>query len=103
MLFKNALLFRGGRFVPGAFRVEGAHTIEDVAASPEKYLMPTDTVFSEYPEIAVAGFDEKKCRNGADIKTKCPRRTLPCLWGIGRISPSGQGGKGQALYGKELF
>ncbi|MBR6353731.1 MAG: N-acetylglucosamine-6-phosphate deacetylase, partial [Oscillospiraceae bacterium] len=22
MLFKNALLFRGGRFVPGAFRVE---------------------------------------------------------------------------------
>ena len=91
------------RIRAGAFRVEGAHTIEDVAASPEKYLMPTDTVFSEYPEIAVAGFDEKKCRNGADIKTKCPDGLYRVYGESGEFLLLGRAEKGRLFTVKSFF
>ena len=57
------------RIKAGAFDIADAHTIEEIAERPEKYLIPVDKLFSEYPEITVDGRTEGKLRNGNFINT----------------------------------
>lgn len=57
------------RVKAGAFILEDAHTLEEIKAEPEKYILPVDTLFAEYPEITVNANDEKKLRCGNIIKS----------------------------------
>lgn len=56
----------------GAFTIGMAHSIEEIAAGPEKYLLPTDTLYSEYGRLTVDGQSEKKLRCGADFAMDAP-------------------------------
>lgn len=50
----------------------------------ERYLLPVDSMFSEYPAVTLTASQEKKCRNGAVIPG-------PCAPGLCRVySPGGE-------------
>ena len=51
----------------GAFSIDDAHTLEEIIASPEKYLLPTDALFAAYSGLDVGDAQEKKIRCGADF------------------------------------
>lgn len=50
----------------GPFKVEDAHTLDELqAAGAESFLLPVDVLFSELPALSVTAEEEKKLRNGA--------------------------------------
>lgn len=49
----------------GAFDIGMAHSLDEIAAAPEKYLLPVDSLFSAYPRLTVDGRQERALRNGA--------------------------------------
>ncbi len=57
------------RVKAGMFDIAEAHTIEEIAESPEKYLIPVDKLFCDYPEITVDKRTELRLRNGNFIKS----------------------------------
>ncbi len=57
------------RVKAGMFDIVEAHTIEEIAESPEKYLIPVDKLFCEYPGITVDKRTESKLRNGNFINS----------------------------------
>lgn len=59
------------RISAGAFQVKDAHTLAEIEENgAERYLLGTDSVFSEYPALTVCAREEKKLRVGADFP--CP-------------------------------
>lgn len=56
------------RVKAGRFRIIDAHTLEEIAEAPEKYMLPVDTLFSEYEGITANTETEKKLRNGNTVK-----------------------------------
>ena len=51
----------------GAFGIGMAHPLDEIAAAPEKYLLPVDLLFSAYPRLTADRGQEKVLRNGADF------------------------------------
>ena len=65
------------RLAAGSYRLEDAHTLEKVmeaadAGEAEKLLLPTDSLFSEYPRLTVSPAGEKKIRCGNSLPTRTP-------------------------------
>lgn len=56
------------RVKAGRFSITDAHKIEEIAEAPEKYILPVDTIFSEYQGITANTVTEKKLRNGNTVK-----------------------------------
>ena len=61
----------------GAYGEDAAHPLADVIAAAAEgglggMLLPTDSLFSQYPALTVSGADEKKCRNGAPVSVRVP-------------------------------
>jgi len=56
------------RVKAGCFSIEDAHTLEQIAEAPEKYIIPVDRIFADYPEITVSPKLEGKLRNGNTVK-----------------------------------
>lgn len=56
------------RVKAGRFSISDAHTIEKIAEAPEKFILPVDTLFSEYEGITANTATEKKLRNGNTVK-----------------------------------
>lgn len=62
------------RIRAGVFSVEDALTLEQIAAAAdagnaESLLLPVEQLFSDYPVLTVDAEQEKRCRNGASIRT----------------------------------
>lgn len=55
------------RVKAGAFDISQAHTLEEIAEEPEKYVIPVDSLFCEYPELTASGKTEAKLRNGSYV------------------------------------
>lgn len=65
------------RIKSGVFSVEDAYTISEVQEAADrgeadKLLLPTDSLFAEYPELRADADDEKKLKNGNVISTAAP-------------------------------
>ncbi len=63
------------RLAAGMFRLEDAHTLDEVIAAAErgeaeKLLLPTDNLFMELPRLLVHPAGEKKVRCGNPLPTK---------------------------------
>ena len=43
--------------------------IQEIQSDPERYLLPVDSLFQEYPETAVTPNQEKVIRNGGKYST----------------------------------
>lgn len=58
------------RVEAGAFSVSDAHGLDEIAASPEKFLLPLDTLFSEFPKLVLNErlTSKLKCGNILSIK-----------------------------------
>lgn len=54
------------RIKAGAFSVYDAHTIEDIAAEPERFILPVDTLFADLPKLHV--------EDSVTAKIKCGNR-----------------------------
>ncbi len=54
----------------GGFTLCDAHTLEEIAEAPEKYLMPTDSLFAECERMEFSGKDLKKIKNGVSLPVK---------------------------------
>lgn len=52
------------RVKAGVFDISQAHTLDEIAAAPEKYVIPVDELFYDYDELTVSDKIEKKLRNG---------------------------------------
>lgn len=63
------------RVKAGAFSIEDAHTIEEIQVSPERYVLPVDTLFAEYPKLTVNAVCEKKLRCGSIVKCSAQKGT----------------------------
>ena len=51
----------------GAYRLEDAHTMEEILAAGDKaseLLLSLESMFAMYPAVTVGAADEKRCRNG---------------------------------------
>ena len=62
------------RIKAGAFTIEAAHTLSDILDSISigdigKYLIPVDSIFSEYPSVTLNEDEARRCRNGTP---RCP-------------------------------
>ena len=57
------------RIKAGNFSISDAHTLTEIAENPEKYILPVDLLFSEYPALTVNSAHEQKLRNGSIIKS----------------------------------
>lgn len=62
------------RTVAGNFSITDAHTIDEIRVLTEKgeldkIIRPVDTLFSEYPSVAVADWQLKKCLCGNSFET----------------------------------
>lgn len=51
----------------GGFSLKDAHTIEDIAQDPEKYLLSVEALFSSLPRIDLRGREEKLVKNGVSL------------------------------------
>lgn len=51
----------------GGFSLKDAHTIEDIAQDPEKYLLSVETLFASLPRIDLRGREEKLVKNGVSL------------------------------------
>lgn len=56
----------------GAFDITMAHTIEDIAAEPQRYLLPVDCLFQAFPVLSVSQAAERKLRCGNDFAFSAP-------------------------------
>ena len=56
------------RIKAGNFSISDAHTLTEIAEKPEKYILPVDLLFAEYPALTVNSAQEQKLRNGNIIK-----------------------------------
>jgi len=59
----------------GVFSIENSHTLDDVLAkvltdSVSDVLLPTDSIFSNYPDIILSEDEVQKAKNGAICKTQ---------------------------------
>ena len=57
------------RIKAGNFSISDAHTLTEIAEKPEKYILPVDLLFAEYPALTVNSAQEQKLRNGNIIKS----------------------------------
>lgn len=57
------------RIKAGNFSISDAHTLTEIAEKPEKYILPVDLLFEEYPALTVNSAQEQKLRNGSIIKS----------------------------------
>ena len=57
------------RTTAGAYTIENAVALQSLidAEDPEKYLLPVDSMFAEYPAVTLTPKQEKCCRNGASF------------------------------------
>ena len=60
------------RMRAGAFTLETAHTLEEVQRAAdqgeaEALLLPTDSLFAEYPPLSLGTGDERRVRNGSSV------------------------------------
>ncbi len=63
------------RLAAGEYRLEDAHTLDEVIAAAEKgeaekLLLPTDSLFAAYPKLKVGPNGEKKVRCGNSLPTR---------------------------------
>lgn len=61
----------------GAFSVENAHSVSELVAAAEngkieEYVLPVDTLFSEYPGCVMSSAQNKAVRNGAQYSCREP-------------------------------
>lgn len=56
------------RVKAGAFNISEAHTLDEIALCPEKYILPVDTLFSRYPELTVSESIDKRLRCGSFVR-----------------------------------
>lgn len=56
----------------GAFTIAAAHTLDEIIAGPEKYLLPADALFSPYPALTADAGQERRLRCGADFPCGAP-------------------------------
>lgn len=52
----------------GGFTLDDAHTIEEIAEAPEKYLLSTESLFSDLKSLDFHGNGEKMIKNGVAVK-----------------------------------
>jgi tRNA pseudouridine55 synthase len=58
----------------GAFSVEDAHTLAELEREgPERFLLPTDRLFADYPAATAEQAEEKRIRVGADYPCRLPK------------------------------
>ncbi len=53
----------------GPFLLENAHTIDEIKSDPTGCILPTDSLFAEFPRIELSGKAEKLIRCGGDISS----------------------------------
>ena len=65
------------RVSAGAYTAEDAVSLAALVAesTPEKYLLPIDSVFAQYPEAVLTENQEKRCRNGNSFSLNLPDGT----------------------------
>lgn len=51
----------------GRFTAENAVRLSDFEEAPEIHILPTETVFADYPRVDINAEDEKRIRNGVPI------------------------------------
>ena len=53
----------------GVYTLSGAHTLEEIMAAqdPQSLLLPTDSLFSDFPAVTLTAKQERFCRNGNPI------------------------------------
>lgn len=61
------------RTMAGAFTIDMAHTLDEILAAVDegdiaKYVLPVDTIFSEYPAATLGGAETRKIKNGAQCR-----------------------------------
>lgn len=63
------------RIRAGAYEERQAVALEELISSdcPERYLMPVDSLFSEYPEVIFDRKQTERCFHGAEIRMSLPR------------------------------
>ncbi len=56
----------------GPFDVRDAHTLSEIAEDPERYIIPVDSLFSEYPaiDLSAAQTAKLKCGNILNVSAK---------------------------------
>lgn len=54
----------------GVFDISQAHTLDEIAAAPEKYVIPVDELFYDYDELTVSDNIDRKLRNGNYVNLK---------------------------------
>lgn len=69
----------------GAFSLCDAHTIEEIQSEPEKYILPTDSLFSAYPGFGVNESTEKKLRCGNTVSVTAQDGTYRVYSGSGEF------------------
>lgn len=52
------------RVEAGAFSVADAHSLEEIAASPEKFIIPVDALFAEYKKLTLNARLTEKLKHG---------------------------------------
>lgn len=56
------------RIEAGAFSVADAHSIDEIAQSPQDYILPVDTLFSELPRLYISVKAAEKLKCGGTLK-----------------------------------
>lgn len=92
----------------GEFRLSDAYTMEQITDASEQgrgeqLLLPTDSLFSGSPAVAIDARCEKKCRSGADFVISCPDGTYRVYSENGEFLMLGKCGNGRMKNVKNFF
>ena len=65
------------RVSAGAYAIEQAVPLQTLidAQTPERYLMPVDSMFAQYEKTVLTANQEKRCRNGNSFSVSLPEGT----------------------------
>lgn len=64
------------RTASGIFDIENSVSLEDFEKDPEKYAVPVDCMFSEYPKFVADAETEKRIVNGCTVKAEVNAGTV---------------------------
>ena len=96
------------RLEAGAFTVEEAHALEEIAQAAsegraETLLLPTDTLFRGVPAETVGAVAEKKIRNGNAFRTTLPDGPLRLYSATGEFLALARAENGECRTIKSFF
>lgn len=87
----------------GAFSVSDAHTIDEIQAAPESFILPTDSLFAACPSLFVNKNNEKKLRCGNAVAQTAQDGTYRVYSEEGEFLLLGKVGGGKLTTIKNFF